>query len=141
VPSDSLSVKEQSIDRFKTLDVWLLGFLFVALRKAWDRLVIGGHMVIHISDFKGVHGRMMTVCEPMCLFMQARLPGARYLGLMTSLGDAGRPRPMWAWERADLATAADRARVAAAEADFVRLYPSGGRPHEPPKTSELALSL
>lgn len=84
----------QSILQFPKLDDWLIYFLFVSLRKAWSYLVVGGHMVIHISDVYKTH-----VTEAMNLLIQSKLMGSTYLGLIASYGGADRPRPMWVWRK------------------------------------------
>jgi hypothetical protein len=124
------SLPGQSVDRHPQLPEWLVRFLFVCLHKAWRALRAGGHMVIHITDvFK------TKVCEPMCLFVQGHLPRARYLGVINSVGKAGRPRPMWVFQRTDggaggsgagaaaAADPADARRAAAARAELQRLFP------------------
>ena len=84
----------QSVQTYSTFETWLVHFLLTSMEKAWTALHVRGHMVIHITDvFK------TKVCEPMCLLALAFLPGCKYLGVMNSNGLAGKPRPMWAFQR------------------------------------------
>lgn len=108
----------QSASTYPQRDAWLVGFLFAALAKAWRALDDGGHLAVHIVDvFK------TQVCEPMNLFAQWRLPGARYRGVIASRGGAGKPRPIWVW-RKDLASPASSTRVEQAGNDLRRYFPS-----------------
>jgi len=85
----------QSINRHKTLRTWLTGWLFPTLEKAWRHLAPGGHAAIHIADIPPE----AIVCEPMCLFMQWRLPGAIYAGCLGSSGAVRKPRPIWVFRK------------------------------------------
>lgn len=88
------SLPGQSASAYPQRDEWLVRFLFVSLAKSWQRLVVGGHLAIHITDVYKTQ-----VCEPMLLYMQWQLPDAQYRGVMASLGDAGKPRPIWVWRK------------------------------------------
>lgn len=110
------SAPGQSVDRYRSLDAWLVEFLFACLDKASRALETGGHVVIHLTDVE-----LTRVCEPMCLLLLWRLPHLHYLGVMCSHGRVQRPRPLWAFEkRADPAPAS---RQACAERELQRLYP------------------
>ncbi|XP_004365973.1 hypothetical protein CAOG_01102 [Capsaspora owczarzaki ATCC 30864] len=95
----------QSVLDHPRQDAWLVNFLCLSLAKAWSRLVENGHMLIHLSDVYKT-----KVVEPMSLFIQSHLPGARFLGVIASQSteSANKPRPVWAWKK----TAADHGRVA-----------------------------
>ena len=106
----------QSVDKYRSLNAWLVHFLFVALAKAWSVLVPGGNCVIHITDvFK------TKVCEAMCLFVAWRLPGAHYLGVMCSRGLADKPRPLWVFQKdPSKAPAVDKSHAAS---EMARCFP------------------
>lgn len=86
--------QRQSIQQFPKFDDWMKGFLFKSLEKGWDLLEIGGYMVIHIKDM-----REIKVCEPMNLFIQGYLEGAKYLGVLGTRGSSNKILPMWVWEK------------------------------------------
>ena len=85
---------KQSIYKFSDGNKWLVDFLFASLSKAWEHLIPGGHMVIHITDVP-----TLKICEPMVLFCQTKLSGCYYLGVLGSKGDAGIVRPMWVFKK------------------------------------------
>lgn len=74
----------QSVDAFKNVDAWLVGFLFKCLGRFWPHLETGGYMAIHMSD-DWEH----SICEPMCLFGEAFLPRCQYCGIIASRGLRG----------------------------------------------------
>jgi hypothetical protein len=80
---------EQSWKKFRKLDAWLEGFLFAAVKKAWDALKVGGHLVVNISDCYTGH-RINQLCNPLCEYM-ATLDDAEYQGSI-GLRMAKRPR-------------------------------------------------
>eukprot|EP00051_Salpingoeca_urceolata_P032771 m.17321 g.17321 ORF g.17321 m.17321 type:complete len:669 (+) comp5437_c0_seq1:2-2008(+) len=100
----------QSVDTYTSLDAWLVKFLFASMRKAWSGLVPGGNCVIHIADVYKTRA-----CEPMCLLALWLLPHAEYAGVICSVGDAGRPRPMWVFHKRSGGD--DSAAAAAADGD------------------------
>eukprot|EP00045_Choanoeca_perplexa_P005996 m.50242 g.50242 ORF g.50242 m.50242 type:complete len:566 (+) comp13405_c0_seq3:71-1768(+) len=104
------SIPGQSVDTYKSLDTWLVRFLFVSLRRAWAALRPEGHMVIHITDvFK------TQVCEKMCLLLQWQLTDFTYLGVICSFGGAGRGRPLWVFRKTTIADQQSRAMMAEKE--------------------------
>jgi len=84
----------QSIDDFPAFDRWLVSFLLASIRKAWARLVVGGHLAIHITDTRGAN-----CCEIMNLYMEGKLQDALYQGVIASRGAADKPRPIWVWQK------------------------------------------
>lgn len=84
----------QSVISHPKLNSWLVCFLFFSLRKSWEVLDEGGHMVIHIADVYKTR-----VCEPMLLYCIGYLQGAHYRGLLASSGGAQRARPMWVLQK------------------------------------------
>lgn len=105
----------QSVLSFPRLSDWLVRFLFFSLRKSWERLDTGGHLVVHIADVYKTR-----VCEAMNLYCQAMLQGARYRGLLACSGGAGRARPMWVWRREERS---DHRRADEAYHSLRKLYP------------------
>jgi hypothetical protein len=96
VPRGHDDEKRQSISKSKgNFESWMAGWLFPALKKAWSRLLPGGHIAIHITDVS-----KCVVCEPMCLFMQSHLPGSIYAGCIGSIGEARKARPIWVFRKA-----------------------------------------
>lgn len=107
---------QQSITQFRQFDQWMVSFLFRSLKKAWDNLMVGGNMVIHITDYA-----KNRIVEPMVLFVLSNCPGARFDGVMGTQGASGKIFPMWAFykeERENKAVASSMA------ASLQRLYPS-----------------
>eukprot|EP00727_Mastigamoeba_balamuthi_P005977 m51a1_g2 hypothetical protein (403) ;mRNA; r:6477-8052 len=86
----------QSVAEFPQFNDWAVSFLFASLRRAWGVLEQGGHLALHISDTKAA-----SVCEVMNLFIQARLAGSVYEGVLASRGAADMPRPIWVWRKDD----------------------------------------
>lgn len=96
----------QSTCRYTEMNDWLVRFMFVSLQRAWRCLDVGGNLALQISDVASTN-----CAEILCLYIQARLPGARYRGVISSAGLASKPRPMWifAKESASMPSAAQRA--------------------------------
>ena len=95
----------QSMVKYKTLNEWLIGFLFTSLKKAWSVLIQTGNMVIHINDPHypkevEVSNRHKFV-EAMILFIGGWCPGSIFDGVIGTIGEPrpdkrpGIPRPMW----------------------------------------------
>lgn len=84
----------QSIVSFPKQEQWMVRFLFVSLFKAWDRLKIGGYLILHLGDAKTI----MTA-EAANLFIENHLPGSSWEGLIGLAGEAGYPRPVWVWKK------------------------------------------
>lgn len=78
----------QSFKKFRKLDDWLEGFLLKTIRKFWENLEVGGHLVINISDVYSNH-RVNKICDPMNEAI-SKLNGASYCGC---IGYEMRKRP------------------------------------------------
>lgn len=111
VPDDSPERANQSISRYPSRDEWFGGFLFVALKKAWDVLDEGGAMVLHISDANNIH-----IVEAMNMFIQTRLQFAQF---ETVFGSGIAARPLWVYRKMS-APSKDVERV---EKMFAHKYP------------------
>jgi hypothetical protein len=112
------SLPGQSAASYRGLDEWLVKFLFASLEKAWRVLDVGGHVAVHIVDVYKTQ-----VCEAMNLFVQLRLPGAHYRGVIASRGGAGKPRPIWVWQK-KAPSAVPSARVAQAGTYLKQYFPA-----------------
>lgn len=82
----------------KNLQSWLHSFMFVALKKAWSKLIVGGYLVLNINN-KGNKDRMV---EPIIYFMN-KMSNADYYGCI-SYGEfkgenVRNPQPMWIWRK------------------------------------------
>jgi len=84
----------QSVKTFPNLNDWIVGFLLYSLKKAWNHLSNEGHLAIHITDV----GKM-RFSEIMNLFIQWKLEGACYCGVIASKGSARKARPVWVWQK------------------------------------------
>jgi len=107
---------QQSITQFKQFEQWMVSFLFRSLKKAWDNLMVGGNMVIHITDYA-----KNRIVEPMVLFVLSNCPGARFDGVMGTQGASGKIFPMWAFYKDERE---NKALMSAMETSLQRLYPS-----------------
>ena len=88
-------VKNNSINPKVLFEAWVTQFLFPCLSKAWSHLVIGGYMAIHMSDMRG-----HQICEPMCLFIISKCPGATYQGTIGITGSVSKKtRPVWIFKK------------------------------------------
>lgn len=82
----------QSINTHPKFKDWLVNWLFVVVAKAWNSLISGGHLVLHLADFGGYN-----IVEPLNLYLQT-LSKARYMGVIGTEGASGRIIPMWVWK-------------------------------------------
>jgi hypothetical protein len=97
--------KTQSMERYTSLDDWLVGFLFTSLKKAWNVLIPTGNMVIHINDPnypKEIEQKKKhRFVEAMILFVGGWCEGSVFDGAIGTIGEPGpnkrpgKPRPMW----------------------------------------------
>ena len=91
------SLDTQSSARYANINKWLTNFLLASITNAWTKLEVNGHCVIHITDVYTT-----KVVEAMILLVLTNIPDAYYRGMITSVGDAGQPRPMWVFTKLDL---------------------------------------
>ena len=84
----------QSISGRPTIGKWLHEFFLPYLRKAWNALVKGGHMIIYISDTKT--GKF---CKPMLDYAKKELHG-QYLGVIAMTNETRNwGYPIWVWRK------------------------------------------
>lgn len=89
--------EKQSIKRYPKFKEWVEKFLFPSLRKAWVSLKNGGILAIHMGDVKG----SLQVNELMNLFIEEKLPGSSWMGIIGVSGEVGSARPVWVWKKTD----------------------------------------
>jgi 16S rRNA G966 N2-methylase RsmD len=87
-------IQTQSIVKYPKLNDWIVHFLLVSLNKSWSSLEIHGNMVIHLSDVYKTH-----YVEIMILFILGWCKGSRFDGSIASIGDCGKPRPLWVFHK------------------------------------------
>lgn len=94
ISSENQNAKTQSINRYPQFADWMVNFLCKSLYKCWNVLNPGGNMVIHLSDVYRTN-----YVESMILFILGWCKGARFDGSIASIGDCGKPRPLWVFHK------------------------------------------
>lgn len=85
------SLPGQSYTQGESLDAWINNFLYIMLDRAWERIVEGGFMIIHLTDVQKIR-----MCEPMYLHMKAK-GDADFQGAI--IAKAKNVIPMWIWRK------------------------------------------
>jgi hypothetical protein len=80
----------QSIISYPDFNDWVVKFLFSSFYKAWDSLIVGGNMVIHINDYYKTH-----YVEMMVLFVGGWCLNSVFDGVIGSIGESAKARPIW----------------------------------------------
>ena len=84
----------QSIESYPSFDKWMVRFLFVSLKKAWDALKMGGYLVLHLGDT-----RSLNMCEATNIFIGS-LNNSEWLGTVGVYGGSfNNKRPVWIWKK------------------------------------------
>ncbi|ARA72087.1 hypothetical protein BNJ_00262 [Kaumoebavirus] len=88
----------QSVSRYPEVDQWINGFLFPALKKAWELLARGGTMAININDVRGGPQYVVKM-----IGYASKLPNSKFRGVI-GYGDnsRGKPvpgQPIWCWTK------------------------------------------
>jgi hypothetical protein len=96
ISNEKEEAKNQSIVKYPRFHTWMVEFLFTSLHKCWDRLDIGGNMVIHLSDVYKTN-----YVEAMIIYILGWCEGSRFDGSIASIGDCGKPRPLWVFHKLD----------------------------------------
>jgi hypothetical protein len=96
IPGDKEAAKTQSIVKYPRFHTWMVEFLFKSILKCWNKLIIGGNMVIHLSDVYKTN-----YVEAMIIFILGWCEGSRFDGSIASIGDCGKPRPLWVFHKLD----------------------------------------
>lgn len=92
--------EEQSIRSYPTIAEWTVRFLFGSIKKCWDVLEEGGHMLLNVNDVRQLAQRDMVYTEAMNLFIQCRFPDAKYEGIICFAGANYKAhRPIWIYKK------------------------------------------
>jgi len=94
VETNKEEAKTQSIVKYPRFNQWMIEFLFTSLRKCWNALTVGGNMVIHLSDVYKTN-----YVESMIIYILGWCEGSRFDGSIASIGDCGKPRPLWIFHK------------------------------------------
>ena len=86
----------QSIAKYPKFNDWMIHFLLISFFKSWSSLDIHGNMVIHLSDVYKTH-----YVEIMIFFILGWCKGSRFDGSIASIGDCGKPRPLWVFYKTE----------------------------------------
>jgi hypothetical protein len=97
IPPGEEGEQLQSIHTAKTEDAWFTGFLTVALKKCWEKLNDGGHMIININQ-KNKYERYVS---RMVDFIIKHCENASYLGVIGYSNErhTSNVQPMWVFHR------------------------------------------
>jgi alkylated DNA repair dioxygenase AlkB/23S rRNA U2552 (ribose-2'-O)-methylase RlmE/FtsJ len=94
----------QSVLRYPTIDGWINGFFYPALRKSWDALKSGGYMAIHISDIMGKE--RIGLCKYLYDYINS-IKGSEFEGIIGVSGIGSKISPTWVWRKTTLNTVED----------------------------------
>ena len=91
--------KNQSIDKFNTLEKWKQNFLFPAMEKSVSALEINGHLVIYVSDYTTESGKRIQYVRDMK--RKVRELGMTYQGnvCFSNADDLNRVRVIYVWKK------------------------------------------
>ena len=88
---------DQSIKRYPDFHTWMEFFLLASLKNAWDSLVSGGIMAIHLCDYYDQeynYNLIQPVLNKVIQFDQAS-----WLGVIGLQGERGKVWPIWCWRK------------------------------------------
>lgn len=85
--------KNQSVQRYQSIESWMKSFLFKSIEIAWRHLKVGGYLVLYVGDPRVIKG---SIAEPMNLFIES-LNNSSYEGIIGLENDMGVSRPCWVW--------------------------------------------
>lgn len=89
--------ENQSIQNYKSKDVWLNSFMFKSLWNLWPSIKKNGYLCLHIGDSKMEN---TNFTEQTILFIEENLPLASYKGVFGVAGAPGRfVRPLWIFKK------------------------------------------
>jgi hypothetical protein len=93
----------QSSQLYPSYVVWMKKFLFASIEKAWQSLKDGAYFCLHLGDVKSLsaNGKLevLQFCEAMQLFIEEKLVGSSYEGIIGVSGEEGTARPVWVWRK------------------------------------------
>lgn len=84
----------QSVVSYPDFDQWMVKFMFASLIRAWNRLKVGGYLILHLGDSK-----MVRMCEATNIFIENYLLGSSWEGVIGVHAEYGYPRPVWVWKK------------------------------------------
>jgi len=87
----------QSINNYPEFKDWMDNFLFKSLKIAWDALVSGGILAIHMCDYFDKNDSYNLI-QPMLNHVIA-FDQAAWLGVIGLLGERGKIWPVWCWRK------------------------------------------
>lgn len=79
---------KQSISAFDNFDDWMIGFLLPTIDLCWNKLAIGGKLVIQ-----------SLLAAKINVYIQAFCKGSVYLGPLTIITGRNRNKPLWVWQK------------------------------------------
>jgi hypothetical protein len=84
----------QSISKYSSLDTWLTKWLFPMMLKAWNTLVIGGHLALYINDSQGY-----DICRKMITYGSTLLNN-EWIGIIGIESETvGKYRTLYVWKK------------------------------------------
>ena len=91
--------RNQSIDKFNTLEKWKQNFLFPAMEKSVSALEMNGHLVIYVSDYTTESGKRIQYVRDMK--RKVRELGMTYQGnvCFSNKDDLNRVRVIYVWKK------------------------------------------
>ncbi|MGB3464445.1 MAG: hypothetical protein WBA74_04215, partial [Cyclobacteriaceae bacterium] len=81
----------QSIQRYNTLEKWMINFLFVLIDKSWEALEDNGDFILYLCDIRGI-----KITENAFLYVTSFCDGNFFKGYLVSSGDTC---PAWHWKK------------------------------------------
>lgn len=78
----------QSIHMFRNYNEWLIEFLFKTIHLAWDKLAIGGVLVIQSLLAAKINTYINNMCD-----------GSHYFGAISIKTGRNRNKPLWIWKK------------------------------------------
>lgn len=79
----------QSVEKYPKFNDWLNKFLFISLSKAFNALISGGHMIIHMNNIP-----KYNIIDPMVNYLK-KIPNSQYLEELYTEGSSGKLIPMF----------------------------------------------
>jgi hypothetical protein len=124
--------KNSSVTTYPSYVDWVVRFLFVSLRRAWDLLEDNGNLALSIGDTNQLLKKRQPYTEATVLFMHGYLPGSSYRGVIAFAGaQAAKARPIWIFAKRGAAAAAAAAAAAEAQPSQAQLARDQLKTHYP----------
>lgn len=79
---------KQSVTIFNDFDDWMIGFLIPTIELCWNKLKIGGKLVIQSLLSAKINLYIQTFCR-----------GSHYLGALSIVTGRNRNKPLWVWQK------------------------------------------